>query len=213
MTKCLKRKGHTLLELVMSVTIFSLIMVSVFALLNIGLKSWQIGETTSDVQNAAQVTMERLKSDLKLSCRYSCVFDNTLNYIAFDSAMNERGEFKIDRITRTPLWNAYIIYFCKDDGKFKILYRKKIIHPVAGISKRPVLYTENVDFTINKDAKIMAKSVEKFEITSTGDLINIKLICARNIGDRKLPYEQDFDAGKIKTSIEVFTSVYPRNNY
>jgi len=58
----------------------------------------------------------------------------------------------------------------------------------------------------------VAKSVERFEVTRQGDLLNIRLICSRKIGERKLPYNQDFDADKIKASIDILTSVFPRNN-
>ena len=219
--KVFKEKGHTLLEVVMSVIIFSLIMVTITSLLNIGLKSWQIGEASTDSQNAAQVTVQRLKSDLSFSCKGSCNFGTDLNgdtYLAFETAFSQTGTFKLDTITRTPLWQAYIVYYThkeKPSDKFRILYRKRIDHNICSVAKKPLLPPNipfDIDLNVTGQSKIMAKSVEKFEVTENVDLIKIHLICTRNIGERKLPYEQDFNADNIKTSIELFTSIYPRNN-
>lgn len=214
------KKGHTLLEMVISIIVFSLVMITITALLNIGLKTWQIGETSTDSQNSAQVVLHRLTSELKIASRASCIFgydpDTGSNYIAFDSAMDRDGRFRINETTRTPEWINYIIYYTyKEPGKkFKILYRKEKEHILSPVSKKPSIGYAS-DFPLDDDPsgnlKIMAQNVEIFEITERGDIINIHLICTRNIGDKKLPYEQDFDPENIKASIDILTSIYPRN--
>jgi len=212
--------GHTLLEVVISTIVFSLIMLTITALLSIGLKTWQIGETQIDNQNSAQVALNRMKSELNLTCKDSCVFAKDAgtgqSYIAFDSATDSTGHFNIDNVTRTPQWQVYIIYytFRNPDDKFMTLYRKEKTHYPFSVAGKPVIGTPLAsDFALDMSGnpRIMAKSVKDFEVTKTGDLLNIHLICARNIGDRKLPYEQDFDAQNIEASIDLLTVIYPRN--
>ena len=205
------KKGHSLLEVVLSTIIFSLIMLTITALLNIGLKSWQIGETSIDVQNAAEVTLHRLTGELKLTSLGSCVIEP--DYIVFDSAIDDYGKFKIDSITRTPLWQNYILYYkykADPNDDYSILYRKKLSHDVSSVANRATV--DSNDLKPDTNSRIVAKSVERFEVTRQGDLLNIRLICSRKIGERKLPYNHDFDADKIKASIDILTSVFPRNN-
>lgn len=215
------KKAHTLIEMMLSVTIFSLLLVTIFMVLSIGLKSWQMGEMSSSNQQAAEVAMQRITGELKISNRITCKFEKASatdpDYICFETPMDDQ-EFKTDSTTRNPLWQSHIIYYIlpvSAGSKKNILYRRIIEHASSVI---PVILN---DLTISsyltpgetggKKPKVIIRDVEKFEVKQgEGNLITITLVCARTMEEKKLAYEQDFNRG-VKSSITVSTSIRPRN--
>jgi hypothetical protein len=127
-------------------------------------------------------------------------------------------DFKTDSITRNPLWQSHIIYYIlpvSAGSKKNILYRRVISHassviPVV-LNNLTILSYLTPDEIGGEKPKVIVRDVEKFEIKQgTGNLINITLVCARTMEEKKLVYEQDFKRG-VKSSITVSTSIRPRN--
>lgn len=215
------KKAHTLIEMMLSITIFSLLLVTIFMVLNIGLKSWQLGEMSSSNQQAAEVAMQRITGELKISNRITCTFDKANaadpDYICFESPMDGE-DFKTDSTTKNPLWQSHIIYYilpCSSDSEKNILYRRVMPHASSVIAivlnNLTILSYLTPDEIGGEKPRVIVRDVEKFEIKQgEGNLIHITLVCARTMDDKKLAYEQDFNRG-VKASITVSTSIRPRN--
>ncbi len=214
-------RAHTLIEMMLCIIIFSLMLGTIFTVLSIGLKSWQMGEITTDSQHAAEVAIQRITGDLKITNRATCKFDKVNSavpdYICFENPLKEQ-EFKTDSTTREPLWQSHIIYYTLTDPNNpvkKILYRRIVRHTPSVIPVMPDNLAISSYLTTGEVAGerpgVVARHVETFQISQgEGALINIKLVCAKTMKERKMAYEQDFNRG-IKASITVSTSIKPRN--
>lgn len=214
-------RAHTLIEMMLCIIIFSLMLGTIFTVLSVGLKSWQMGEITTDSQHAAEVAIQRITGDLKITNRATCKFDKVNSadpdYICFENPLNEH-EFKTDSTTREPIWQSHIIYYTLTDPNNpvkKILYRRVVSHTPSVIPVIPNNMTISSYLTSSEVAgerpRVVARDVETFQISQgEGDLIKIKLVCAKTMRERKMAYEQDFNRD-VKASITVSTSIRPRN--
>jgi len=214
------KNGHSLAELGMSVFIFSFILITILALLNVGLKYWHLGEISVDTQQAVEVSISRLISELKFSNASTCLYDPSMEFISFDTALNN-GKVEYDFYSQTPIWQTYIIYYTYNEGSVsgtKTLYRRIVPHisyPLPQIfnpASDPDYLTgkQNVSGNSGEHLKIVAKNIKKFEVTGENNLISVRIIGFKSMGEGKLAYEQDFNKN-IGAHIEVTNSVSPRN--
>ena len=60
----LQKKGLSLIELTITMVIFSLFLMFMYATFAVGLKTWQIGAIRSELQQSAEVAMKRIVRDL-----------------------------------------------------------------------------------------------------------------------------------------------------
>ena len=90
--KRIGEKGLTILELIISCIVFSLFLFAIYATMDIGLKSWQLGETKSDLHQKAEIVLNRVVRDFSATSHLSVQIDNdgdpdTLNeFICFERA-------------------------------------------------------------------------------------------------------------------------------
>lgn len=221
-------KGHTILEMTVSVIVFSLILIALFEVLNIGLKCWQIGDISTETQQSAEIAMKRIMGELKYSNRYTCECGiiNDSEYVAFDTALNG-GRVEYEFYSQTPIWQSHIIYYTLYDpdsfSNTKILFRRYLPHSTSHL---PKTFTEmplvkpfadfltdntNVSGLGDETLKVISRNVKKFEvIKDSNNLITINIICSRSMGEKKMAYEQNFDKN-IEATINVSSSVAPRN--
>ena len=217
----LQVKGHTLIEVIISILVYSLLLGTMVAVLSIGLKAWQLSEVRTDTQQSAEIAIQRLTNELKVTHRDTCQFDPVPSsgdyYICFEAAVKD-GTFQIEGVTRKPVWQAHIIYYVLPDSenvKKKILYRREIPHFTSVVPKfldTVTLegYLVEGDVSGNKP-RVISRNVEKFEVyDGGGTLLCINLECSKSLEERKLSYKQDFKKD-IKAKIQVSTSVSPRN--
>lgn len=224
----LLEKGHTIIEMIVSVIVFSLILIAIFEILNIGLKCWQLGDISTETQQSAEVAMKRIMGELKYSNTYTCECGiiNDSEYVTFDTALNG-GRVEYEFYSQTPIWQSHIIYYTIYDpdsfSNTKILFRRYIPHFNGPLPRAftnmplvkpfPDFLTDNTNVSGSDDEilKVVSRNVKKFEvIKDINNLITINLICSRSMGEKKMAYEQNFDKN-IKTTINVSSSVAPRN--
>ena len=139
-------RGHSVLEMMMTIIVFSFLFTILMQIFSVGLKSWNMIEMKTEVQQESSVSIALLKKDLLLS-------DNTTSEIGgagkefavFESALGEEGTFSYDEVTGVPHWKSYILYYTfprngsdpnlaldlsdpANEGKKKKLIRKVIKH-------------------------------------------------------------------------------------
>lgn len=121
-----KEYGLTLLELVISCIVFGLFLVAVYATMDVGLKSWQIGESKTNIHQRVEVLLNRIVKEVTYSNIFSLqIFNpsdpNSYPYLCFESAMNKNNNNFIVDCSSTgmgcPVWQGYILYYMQKDGK------------------------------------------------------------------------------------------------
>jgi prepilin-type N-terminal cleavage/methylation domain-containing protein len=94
--------GHSLLEVIISIAIFSLIMLGVYSAIDIGFKTWQLGDVKTDFYSRAKVIVTYITKDFKYSNWISAKIENdgdpnSLNeYIVFESPVKDDGSIDIE---------------------------------------------------------------------------------------------------------------------
>jgi len=146
------RKGITIVELIIVSIVFSLFLVAIYTILDAGLKSWNMGQTRTDLQNSGQVVIRRMVRELTMASQNSLMWDrNGYNralahiggtdivheYIVFETPIRDSAFAYQEDNFGTPLWQGYIAYYVlpqdsdtASDGKNppKILYRRYMPH-------------------------------------------------------------------------------------
>lgn len=114
----MKEKGTTLMEIVISLFIFSLFMFTVYAVFETGMKSWQMGSVKSDLYQKAQVALSAITKDFRYSNWVSVQIDNngdpmeTNEYISFETPVNYNdGSMETDTFDGSPVWQGYVLYY------------------------------------------------------------------------------------------------------
>lgn len=115
--------GLTLLEVMISITIFLILMTSLFYIYVISTKSWLKVRQKVEVKDSAQITLIRIEREIRASAIDSIDINtyppSTSNQaISFLSSCNaSTGLSEYDDGTAKMLWNKYIIFYLLDDDK------------------------------------------------------------------------------------------------
>jgi len=214
----IKEKGFTLLELTVAVIVFFLFMAGLYATLDVGLKSWQIGEVKAELQQSGEVAMKRLTGELISSTVLSVRIDPD-RYIAFETAVNPSDvEFKRDISNLgVPIWQAQVVYYAladpKDSEKF-ILYRNYKLRNPAGTTPQPLSDAEINLMCIpsGPDVKILARNLEDVEFQRTGNIVTITFIYNKHIrSGASVSFSPGGDSETGVEHFEIKSSVEPRN--
>jgi len=146
--------GHTVVEMMMTIIVFTFLFTILIQIFSLGLKSWNMIEMKSEVQQESSVSVSLLKKDLLLSDNTTLLKGNEgYEYAVCESALSEDGKFVYDEITGVPLWQSYVLYytFPRDPNdpnlaldlslpvnkdKKKKLVRKVIKHNESNVAKK-----------------------------------------------------------------------------
>jgi len=115
----LKRDSFTLIELIVSVAILSVIVVSIYSVFSLGVRTWRRGNENTSLQKI-RIGLLKMENELKRSFFFSKVpFRGTSSEIIFPLAI------KVEEAER-----VYIVTYYIDDDKaagFKNLMRREMV--------------------------------------------------------------------------------------
>jgi hypothetical protein len=188
--------GVTMVELAVVIFIFSFFMIGVYTVMDAGMKSWQMGETKTDLNQKAQVVMNCITKDFRYSTWLSTEIDNCgdpakLNeYICFETPVNNHtGTFDYNLSSfNSPVWQGYVIYY---------IYPRWKVNPSSDIKRN--LYRHYKPRTTPGSAPITLSSaniLSNIDITTppSGDMIRT---VAREI------YLIDFEQSKTALTVTI----------
>ncbi len=115
--------GLTLIEIMISISIFLILMTALFYIYVISTKSWLKVRQKVEVKDSAQITLIRIEREIRASAIKSIDIQtyplSTANQsISFLSSCNaSSGLSDYDDGTAKMLWNKYIIFYLRDDDR------------------------------------------------------------------------------------------------
>jgi len=187
-------KGYSVVELMITMLIFSFFLLALTQIFSLGLKSWNIIESKTSIEQEASLSMSLLKRDLFFSDNMTVQFGGEgKEYVIMESAADEKGRFHYNEKTGVIEWQSYILYytyprssagdeFClKVDLKSaspektpkKKLIRKVIKHNPSEVAKKLTTYQIYFTDSINPDPAegiigkphILSKHIYNMDIT------------------------------------------------
>jgi prepilin-type N-terminal cleavage/methylation domain-containing protein len=235
----IKKQGLTLIELMVVVSIFMLFLLAFYAVMEVGLKSWKIGEVRSDIQSTGETVIKRLISELQNgnSIALNAFTPSDPNdpnaYICFETPVYD-GEFQSDPNSGDPIWQGFVIYYTVKDNSdnyfnTKILYRRYIPHNISSpykttgktvasllpnIESKLVTSLTGTEVTQGQTLKRVCGRISYVKFKQVGSIVNIELSFIENFRqskDARVSFSQD---GNFKTGTEKFilrNSVKPKN--
>lgn len=188
-------KGYSVVELMITMIIFSFFLLALTQIFSLGLKSWNIIESKTSIEQEASLSMSLLKKDLFFSDNMTVQFGGEgKEYVIMESAADEKGRFHYNEKTGVIEWQSYILYytyprssagdeFClKVDLKSaspektpkKKLIRKVIKHTPSEVAKKLTTYQMYFTDSINPDPSegiigrphILSKHIYNMDITT-----------------------------------------------
>lgn len=194
-------RGHTLLELVIVCIVFSLFLLGVFTVLDVGLKSWQLGETKTDLHQKAEIVINRVVKDFSYSNMMSVEIENSgdpsrINeYISFETPVNN-GNFEFDSNNYgSPVWQGYILYYIKPlrkdwSGQERTFFRQYIPRIDPDVSSAPSIHPKILgDALINfkiinpvsDNLRTVVKDIYEIDFNRTGNIVKVEVQFQRHI--------------------------------
>ena len=212
--------GHTVLEMIIAVLIFSLFLFGTFAILSYSLKNYRLLDTRSEAQGQAEFAMTRVVKDL-INTDISSLSIGTLEeeYMVFETAVDPNSQ-KFQKDLGLPLWQGYILYytFPRDPNAVDKKLLKKYV-PLGTSTTRAKKLTDiglylTDTFNPGEDLRTVAKNIYdlEFSIQDNEYIVDIYLVTIKKFSARRLAYDKDFadDAGQNKVKLKL--SVMPRNS-
>ncbi len=226
--KILCTGGMTILELVISVIVFGLFLLAVYATMNVGLKSWQLGESKSDLNQKAEVTLQRILRDIKYTNMISMQIENygepnmINDFICFESPVNfTQGTFKVDyKNVGLPVWQGHILYYTKEpdfSSAKKDLFRK--FQPRPNPSIYPLTLTKTltglniyINDTSGSNISTVAKDIYSIDFDRYGTKITVAVCFKKHIRtEASVSFEPGSSAETGIEVVELKASVNPSN--
>ena len=219
--------GITLMELVIVVAIFSLFLVGVFAAVDMGMKTWQMGEVKSDVHLKARIALNNIIRDFGSSTWLSARIHGTApdfnQYLAFETPVDSStGNFVIDTDTSQPEWQGHIIYYMYQDysdpsGKKSDLYRR--YKPRTTPSTVPLALTEpqilasiNTSVPSDEALRTIAKDIYSVSFSQKETRLVVSICFKVNIrSEASVMFNAGHDKDIGNEILEMKTSITPKN--
>ncbi|MEQ8169094.1 MAG: hypothetical protein ABRQ38_09375 [Candidatus Eremiobacterota bacterium] len=209
-------KGYNLLELTIGIAIFFLFMTGIYSSFDVGLKSWQIGNTRSELQQSAEVAMKRLLSELIISTPVSIQMSPD-KYIAFESPVNPvEAKFERDESDLgIPLWQNHIIYYVlpEDGDSTKYILYRNFQTRTPSRTPQKILNPELMCLSKGSaNIKVLARNLSGVKFEKSGNVINITFKYKKRIASNaSVAFSSGGDKNKGIEELEIKNSVEPRN--
>ncbi len=219
-----KTGAHTLVEVIISIGIFSLIMAGIYSAIDIGFKTWQLGEVKTDFYSRAKVILTYITRDFRYSNWISTKIDNDGNpdslneYIVFESPVKVDGSIDIEPKNGKPLWQKYVYYYiypsvAKEPGALKrTLYCRTTARNPKNSTPQPLniipsTYLEDSNIS-DTNLRVIGKEIYEIDFEQLGTGLIIKIKFKANISEQKSVM---FDNKNVTEIIELKASVIPEN--
>jgi hypothetical protein len=235
----IKNSGVTLIELCIVIGIFMLFLLAFYATMDVGLKSWKIGEVRSDIETTAETVMKRMIGELLNT--NSVAIDlftppdpNDPNaYICFETPVFN-GDVQSDPNTGDLFWQGFVIYYtlkdpAEHDFNSKMLYRRYIPHntasPYQSTNRTVATLLDNINSKLSsglnsteinegQNLKQVCTRLSAVKFIRVGSIINIELAFVENFRKSKDARVSFSASGTGNIGTERFilkNSVKPRN--
>ncbi len=219
--------GHTLMELVIVVAIFFLFLLGVYAALDMGMKTWQMGAVKSDTYLKARVALNNIVRDFSsstwLSARIHGIAPGFNQYLAFETPVNSStGTFQVNPTTGQPVWQGYIMYYVYQDysdptGTKKDLYRR--FKPRSSPSTVPIPLTDaqilasvNTSIPSGEALRTIAKDIYSVDFIQNETRLVINICFRTNVRkEASVMFAGGFDKDLVNEVLEMKTSITPKN--
>lgn len=214
-----KKTGHSLMEMLMVVIVFSLFLCGAFVVFSYGLKNYRLIDVKNETQNQAVVSVGRMMNDLLLTDISSLVHGTAMEeYMSFETAINiSDNEFK--KLSGSPYWQGYILYYTlprDPSATEKDLIRKYVPLPAPDTMAKQMLSTVTyLTSAAGTGEKIntIARGIYDLDISINSDrsVVNIVLVVKKKFSAQKLAYDKDFSQEVGNDTVTIKASVMPRN--
>ncbi len=224
MNKKCKLYGHTVMEMVMAILIFSIFLACAFAVFSYGLKNWKLVETKGDVQNQAEVAMGRILSDITATDITTIVTGTSpVHYVAFESAVNS-STGDVEKENAAIVWKGYVLYYTSpsDTGKpDKKLLRKFIPHvnrttpKQIDVTKMSLYLTDTPPYPgSGEELRTVARNIYSMDISVNPNkyIVDLSIVTQKRFSEKRLAYDKDFSDNVGHERVTLKASVMPRNS-
>ncbi|MBX3168558.1 MAG: prepilin-type N-terminal cleavage/methylation domain-containing protein [Candidatus Eremiobacteraeota bacterium] len=163
------RSGFTLAEVVVSLALTSLLLVSLAQLLNSCQKYLNQTTMTTELQQSCVIATSRLVTELLESNGVAIRGDtNNHKFVTFGSARNQAGQVTF-AASGDLQWHSYIGYYVAPDGEEMTLYRKEkwLDTPVSSPPTIPNDYHDAFWTNLNASRGTVAKRVYYLDVVSS----------------------------------------------
>lgn len=126
--------GLTLVEVLLALTIFSILLSAIFFIFRFGLSAWHKTTTKNELLQQSQILNVRLSRELQRSSLSSLSSNPVAGVVAFLSPLDSDGRFVLDTQGR-PDWQEYVVYYLNKTEH--VVYRRQV-PLVAGAAERRV---------------------------------------------------------------------------
>jgi len=169
---------------------------AVCATLDIGFKSWQMGETKSDLHQKAEILLNRIIKEFSYTNSISLQIENggdpnstvSNTYLCFQTPVNKNNNtFEKDTSPTgfgCPVWQGYILYYMRTDPenvKKKNIYRRFV---EATPSIQPAILTSITNYinaTGGENVRTVVKDIYDIDFDRKGDMVIINISFQRDI--------------------------------
>ena len=225
--KKVTQKGLTILELTISGIVFGLFMLAVYSTISLGLKSWQLGASKSDLHQQAEIVLQRLVKELRYSNMISIQIENygepdmENNFICFETPIKaDDAKFKVsyDNVG-LPVWQGHVLYYTKepDGNSEKNLFRKFV--PRSSPSIYPVTLTDtltglnlHINDTGGANVNTIARNIYNINFDRYGTRLCISVCFKKHIRtEASVSFDPGGGANLGTEVIELKASVNPTN--
>ncbi len=213
------KSGMTIVEMAVATIVFSLFLVGLYGAIDVGLKSWQIGQSSSEVQQSGEMVVQRIINDLTMT-NIESVFIQDYS-ISFESAFDNH-QFQIDNdLIGNPLWQGHIIYFTFPDpnssqpvpAEGRTLYRKYSSHSQTDFPSILTLNTSLVTPSgdVNIEKKI-STGLDRIVFQRKRNIIMLNLTYKKNIRkNASVNFATGANNDSGNETFELRASVEPKN--
>ncbi|MEQ8171827.1 MAG: hypothetical protein ABRQ38_23250 [Candidatus Eremiobacterota bacterium] len=190
-------RGHSVLELMLTVIIFSIFLLALTAIFSTGLKSWNLVQNKTETQQEASLCNMFLVKDFRHTDQSTLTIGGKgYEYAILQSDINEFGASEYDQTTGKPKWQAYILYYTfprsKKGKEFSMVLTDPSTIP-AGLDPNNPRLGKKLIRKILKHAPFINKKLTGFEIYFND--IDVKTAGEEYIGKPKVlsrhVYEMD----------------------
>lgn len=133
----MSRRGFSLAEIIVSLALISLIMISIHNVLRSGTRYLNNTTLTTELQQACVLSSGRLVTEL-LESNATCIRGDSTNfrYVTFGSPRDAQGRCTFDATSGELNWHYYIGYYVAEKpGEEPALYRKT--EPLSPVQTAP----------------------------------------------------------------------------
>lgn len=106
-----RRRGSTLLEVMVAAAIMGLLITTVFALFKMGISAWFKADGLTDLVQQGQAVGARWVRDVEVTANQAVSVSPGGDAISLPSARDATGNFVLDPSTSELVWQKYILYY------------------------------------------------------------------------------------------------------